>query len=36
MGLRLVESVERNAKHYIELLSLAVDKVIPRETREIT
>ncbi|KAL9044183.1 MAG: hypothetical protein Q9214_002660 [Letrouitia sp. 1 TL-2023] len=36
VGLRLVESVERNAKHYIEILSLAVDKIMPRETKEIT
>ncbi|KAL9610348.1 MAG: hypothetical protein Q9167_004946 [Letrouitia subvulpina] len=36
VGLRLVESVERNAKHYIEVLSQAVDKVMPKETKEIT
>ncbi|MCJ1227513.1 Mcm2-7 hexameric complex component [Toensbergia leucococca] len=36
LGLRLVESVERNAKHYIEVLSQAVDKVMPKETREIS
>ncbi|MCJ1406616.1 Mcm2-7 hexameric complex component [Ptychographa xylographoides] len=35
-NLRLVESIERNAKHYIELLSQAVDKVIPKETQEIS
>lgn len=35
-GLRLVESIERNAKHYIDILSQAVDKVMPKETKEIT
>ncbi|MCJ1395578.1 Mcm2-7 hexameric complex component [Xylographa bjoerkii] len=35
-GLKLVESIERNAKHYIELLSQAVDKVMPKETQEIS
>lgn len=34
-GLRLVESIEQNAKHYIDILSAAVDKVMPRENREI-
>ena len=33
---KLVESVERNAKHYIDILSQAVDKVMPKETREIS
>ncbi|KAK4694948.1 DNA replication licensing factor MCM7, partial [Lecanoromycetidae sp. Uapishka_2] len=36
MGLRLVDSVEQNAKHYIDILSKAVDKVMPKETKEIT
>ena len=36
MGLKLVESIERNAKHYIDILSEAVDKVMPKESREIT
>ena len=36
MGLRLVDSIERNAKHYIDILSQAVDKVMPKETKEIT
>lgn len=35
-SLRLVENIEVNAKHYIEILSLAVDKVMPRETQEIS
>ncbi|KAI9870686.1 MAG: Mcm2-7 hexameric complex component, partial [Pleopsidium flavum] len=36
IGLRLVESIERNAKHYIDILSQAVDKVMPKETREVS
>lgn len=36
MGLQLVESIEKNAKHYIDILSQAVDKVMPKETREIS
>lgn len=32
--LRLVESVEKNAHHYIELFSKAVDKVMPEPTTE--
>ena len=32
---RLVESIERNAHHYIEILSRAVDKCLPPPTREI-
>lgn len=36
MSLRLVDSIERNAKHYIDVLSQAVDKVMPKETKEIT
>ena len=34
--LRLVESIERNTKHYIDLFSEAVDKAMPKETKEIT
>ena len=34
--LRLVESIERNAKHYIDVFSQAVDKVMPKETKEIS
>lgn len=34
--LRLVKSIERNAKHYIDILSQAVDKVMPKETRELS
>ncbi len=36
MGLKLVESVERNARHYVDILSQAVDKIMPRETKEIS
>lgn len=36
MGLKLVESIEKNARHYIDVLSQAVDKVMPKETREIS
>lgn len=35
-SLRLVESIERNAKRYIDVLSQAVDKVMPKETKEIS
>ncbi|KAF2454867.1 putative DNA replication licensing factor Mcm7 [Lineolata rhizophorae] len=35
-GLRLVSSVEMNANHYTEIFSRAVDKVMPRPTRDIT
>lgn len=34
--LRLVESVERNTKRYIDVFSQAVDAVMPKETKEIT
>jgi DNA replication licensing factor MCM7 len=32
---RLVESIERNAHHYIEILSRAVDQCLPPPTREL-
>ncbi|CBX90187.1 similar to DNA replication licensing factor mcm7 [Plenodomus lingam JN3] len=32
---KLVESIERNAHHYIEILSRAVDKCLPAPTREL-
>ena len=35
-NLKLVDSIEANANHYLEILSRAVDKVMPRETKEIT
>ncbi|KAG8525321.1 DNA replication licensing factor MCM7 [Bacidia gigantensis] len=33
--LRLVDSIEKNAKHYIDIISQAVDKVMPNETKEV-
>lgn len=33
--LKLIESIERNAFHYIEIFSRAVDKCLPQPTREI-
>ena len=36
IDLKLVESIERNARRYIDILSEAVDKVMPKETREIS
>ncbi|KAI9739497.1 MAG: Mcm2-7 hexameric complex component [Cirrosporium novae-zelandiae] len=35
-SLRLVESIERNARHYLDIVSEAVDSVMPKESREIT
>lgn len=34
-SLKLVQSIERNAKHYIEIVSRAVDAVMPKETQDI-
>ncbi|KAN0076630.1 MCM2/3/5 family domain containing protein [Elaphomyces granulatus] len=34
--LKLVESIEKNTKHYIEIFSKAVDGEMPKETREIS
>lgn len=31
---KLVESIERNAHHYLEIFSRAVDKVLPQPTAE--
>ena len=31
-----MDSIEQNAKHYIDVLSKAVDKVMPKETKEIS
>ena len=36
MNLKLVSSIERNAKHYVEILSRAVDKIMPPTTEGIT
>lgn len=35
-NLRLVESVQKNTKRYIDVFSQAVDAVMPRETKEMT
>ncbi|KAI9842011.1 MAG: Mcm2-7 hexameric complex component [Thelocarpon superellum] len=34
--LRLVETIQKNTKHYIEILSRAVDNVMPKETRDVS
>ncbi|KAJ5608023.1 hypothetical protein N7537_004642 [Penicillium hordei] len=34
--LKLVESIEKNTKRYIDVVSQAVDDVMPRETKDIT
>lgn len=34
--LKLVESVQKNTYRYIDVLSRAVDEVMPKETKEIT
>ena len=36
VNLKLVDSIMKNTKHYVELFSIAVDKVLPRPTRDIT
>lgn len=33
--MNLVSSIEINAKHYLDIMSKAVDKVMPDATREI-
>ncbi|KAK3394204.1 MCM2/3/5 family-domain-containing protein [Podospora didyma] len=35
-GLKLVESVENNTKHYVEILSRAVDKLMPQPSIDIS
>ncbi|TLD25134.1 hypothetical protein PspLS_05530 [Pyricularia sp. CBS 133598] len=35
-GLRLVESVEKNTKHYVELVSRAIDKLMPEPSSEVS
>lgn len=35
-NLKLVESVAKNTKRYIDVFSEAVDGVMPKETKEIT
>ncbi|KXG54076.1 Nucleic acid-binding, OB-fold [Penicillium griseofulvum] len=34
--LKLVESIEKNTKRYIDVVSQAVDEVMPRETKDVT
>ncbi|KAJ5502385.1 Nucleic acid-binding OB-fold [Penicillium fimorum] len=34
--LKLVESIEKNTKRYIDVISQAVDEVMPRETKDVT
>ncbi|KAL2872435.1 DNA replication licensing factor MCM7 [Aspergillus lucknowensis] len=36
VDLKLVQSVERNTKRYIEVVSQAVDAIMPKESKEIT
>ncbi|KAL1847437.1 DNA replication licensing factor MCM7 [Paecilomyces lecythidis] len=35
-NLKLVESVQRNTRHYVDIISQAVDEVMPKETKEMT
>ncbi|KAJ9363450.1 MCM2/3/5 family-domain-containing protein [Paecilomyces variotii] len=35
-NLKLVETVQRNTKHYVDIFSQAVDEVMPKETKEMT
>ncbi|KAI6522277.1 hypothetical protein MCOR10_005682 [Pyricularia oryzae] len=35
-GLRLVESVEKNTKHYVEIVSRAIDKLMPEPSSEVS
>jgi DNA replication licensing factor MCM7 len=34
--LKLVESIEKNARRYIDVVSQAVDSIMPKETKDIT
>ncbi|KAK0748275.1 MCM2/3/5 family-domain-containing protein [Apiosordaria backusii] len=36
LELKLVESIERNTKHYVEIISRAIDKLMPQPTQGIT
>lgn len=33
--MKLVDSIETNAKHYLDIMAKAVDKVMPEPNREI-
>lgn len=35
-NLKLVDSIMNNTKHYVDIFSEAVDKVMPKESREIS
>lgn len=35
-NIRLVDSIEMNTKHYVEIFSRAVDKVMPAASEDIT
>ncbi|KAH8905107.1 DNA replication licensing factor mcm7 [Coniochaeta sp. PMI_546] len=35
-GLRLVESVENNTKHYVEIMARAIDKLMPQPSSDVT
>jgi DNA replication licensing factor MCM7 len=32
----LVESIEKNTKRYIDVISQAVDNIMPKETKDVT
>jgi DNA replication licensing factor MCM7 len=36
IDLKLVESIQKNTKRYIDVFSEAVDAVMPKQTREIS
>ena len=36
VNLKLVESIMKNTKHYVELFCVAVDKLMPKESKDIT
>lgn len=35
-ALKLVKSIEENTKHYVEILSRAIDECMPQPTSEVT
>lgn len=35
-ALKLVKSIEENTKHYVEILSRAIDDCMPQPTSEVT
>lgn len=36
VALKLVKSIEENTKHYVEILSRAIDECMPEPTSEVT